>query len=205
MPKHDLPVTGLSLFHTREDWLNAFVERARPVFAAAGFPLPDKIRVAVGFTSTGKRGKVIGECWSDTCSQDGHFEIFLKPTTQTPSRLADITTHELCHAAVGIKAGHGPKFKACATAVGLEGKMTSTIAGVGWYEWALPVLEKLGPMPYAAMTLGESSAKPKQKTNLLKVECNECGWLARVTRRWIEPYNELSCPDPLCTGTLHQV
>lgn len=202
MPQHDKPVTGLSLFATREDWLNAFVDASRPVFAQAGYPLPDKIRVSVGFTSSGMRGRSIGECWNDTCSDDGHFEIFLKPTTQTPSRLADILTHELVHAAVGLEARHGKKFKACATAMGLEGKMTSTIAGKAWYVWALPILTRLGEMPYAPMTGGESTAKPKQKTNLLKVECNECGWLARVTMRWIEPYATMRCPDPDCNGSL---
>jgi hypothetical protein len=202
-PQHNKPVSYVSMFDTREDWLNAFVSATRPIFENAGFPLPEKVRVSIGFTSSGKRGKSIGECWNDTCSDDGHFEIFLKPTTQTASRLADILTHELCHAAVGLKAAHGKRFRACAIAMGLEGKMTSTIAGVAWYHWALPVLERLGPIPYAAMALGDSSAKPKQKTNLLKVECGTCGWLARVTAKWVHPYSELQCPDPDCSGTLH--
>lgn len=202
MPQHDDINAPLYLYSTREEWLNAFVMGARPQFDLKGYPLPDKIRVAVGFTSSGMRGKVIGECWSSDCSTDGHFEIFLKPTTQTPSRLADILTHELVHAAVGLKARHGKQFKACAVALGLEGKMTSTTASVRWYEWALPVLEALGPMPYAAMTGGESSGKPKQKTNLLKVECDTCQWLARVTAKHIEPHNHLDCPVPDCDGTL---
>jgi hypothetical protein len=202
MPEQALPVTGTALFASREDWLNAFVNAARVKFIEIGYPLPDKVRVSIGFTSTGMRGRSIGECWNDTVSADGHFEIFLKPTTQTASRIADILTHELVHAAVGLAAKHGKKFRDCATALGLEGKMTSTVAGQAWYEWALPVLDRLGTFPYAAMAKGVSSAKPKQKTNLLKVECNECGWLARVTAKWVEPYATLRCPDSDCDGSL---
>lgn len=191
-----------AIFDTREAWLNAFVEAAKPQFANAGYPLPDKIRVAVGFTSGGKRGKSIGECWSDAASEDGHFEIFIRPNQENDARIADILTHELVHAAVGLAARHGPKFKSCAEAVGLEGKMTATVAGENWYKWALPVLSALGPIPHAKLSEGESSAKPKQKTNLLKVECNSCGWLARVTRKHIEPHTHLNCPVPECDGQL---
>ena len=68
------------LHATREQWLNAFVRAARPVFTTVMAPLPDNVRVSVGFTGAGKRGKAIGECWSSQASADGHFEIFLKPT-----------------------------------------------------------------------------------------------------------------------------
>lgn len=189
------------LYSTREQWLNAFALKAKPYFAAAGAPLPDKVRIGVGFTSGGLRGRSIGECWSQEASDDGHFEIFLRPTTQSASRIADILTHELVHAAVGLKAKHGKQFKKVAEALGLTGKMTATVASAKWYEWALPILDALGPMPYAALAGGESSAKPKQKTNLLKVECDECGWLARVTLKHIEPHDTLICPTG-CGGTL---
>lgn len=189
-------------YTTREDWLNAFVAESRPVFSGAGYPLPEHVRVSIGFTSGGRRGKSIGECWADTASDDGHFEIFLRPSMHGASRIADVLTHELCHAAVGLEAGHGKPFKACAEAVGLEGKMTSTTAGDAWYRWALPVLGALGPMPYAALNDGLSSAKPKQKTNLLKVECPACGWLARVTAKHINAHEHLNCPVPECIGVL---
>lgn len=189
-------------YRTREDWLNAFVDYARVEFANAGYPLPDKVRVSVGFTSTGKRGNRIGECWSDMASEDGHFEIFLRPSLETDARICDVLTHELCHAAVGLAAKHGPKFAACAKAVGLEGKMTATVASKRWYDWALPILSDMGPMPYAKLNEGESTGRPKQKTNLLKVECPSCGWLARVTSKHIEPHSHLNCPNPECVGVL---
>jgi hypothetical protein len=189
-------------FQTREDWLNAFVTHARPQFLLQGYTLPERIRTSVGFTSTGARGNRCGECWSDTASEDGYFEIFLRPSIESDARIADILTHELCHAAVGIEAGHGKPFKDCARAMGLVGPPKSTTAGEAWYRWALPVLTALGPMPYGMLNDGISTAPKKQKTNLLKVECDTCGWLARVTRRHIDPHGELNCPVPACSGHL---
>lgn len=189
-------------YETREAWLNAFVTLARPHFERVGAPLPEKVRVSVGFTSTGSRSNRIGECWHDAASADGYFEIFLKPTIETDARMADILTHELVHAAVGIDAGHGAQFKRVANALGLVGKMTSTTASSDWYSWALPVLNIIGPMPYGQLTDGKSTAKPKQKTNLLKVECVSCGWLARVTAKHITAHDHLNCPVPDCVGVL---
>lgn len=196
-----------SKYETREQWLNAFVAATRSEFARVGAPLPDKVRVSVGFTSKGERSNRIGECWHDAASSDGYFEIFLKPTIQTDARMADILTHELCHAAAGIDAGHGPKFKRVAEALGLTGRMTSTVASAEWYRWALPVLKELGPMPYGTLNSGKSTAKPKQKTNLLKCECDTCGFVARVTSKWISAALDnggtMQCPDRSCSGSFN--
>jgi hypothetical protein len=185
---------------TREAWLNAFVDAARPHFEAAGSPIPLNVRVSIGFTSTGHKGSSIGECWSNEASDDNHYEIFISPTNQTDSRIADILTHELCHAALGMAAGHGKAFKALATGLGLEGKMTATTAGEGWYSWAAPILEHLGPMPYAAIKDGMTPPRKKKKTYLLKVECDACGWLARVTASHC--HDGMACPLPDCDGGL---
>ena len=191
----------MTIYATREQWLNAFVSFARPHFERVGTPLPERIRVSVGFTSTGKRGNRISECWTDTASADAYFEIFLKPSIETDSRMADILTHELVHAAVGIAAGHGKRFATVATALGLTGKMTATTAGTDWYLWALPILADLGAMPYGVLAGGQSTAKPKQKTYLLKVECPSCGWLARVSAKHCE-HSTMHCPLPDCDGEL---
>jgi rRNA maturation protein Nop10 len=188
--------------NVREAWLNGFVDRARPYFEAAGAPIPLMTRVSIGFTSAGHASPVIGECWSNEASEDGHFEIFLNPTTQSDSRLADILTHELCHAALGMAENHGKAFKALATALGLTGPMRSTIAGEGWYNWAGPILAELGPMPYAALRPGMKPPRKKKVTYTLKTECPECGWLARVTARHITPHSHLNCPVPDCGGVL---
>jgi hypothetical protein len=190
-------------YETREEYLTAFIDAARPVFERANAPLPLNIRVSVGFTSRGSKGSRIGECWSDSASEDGHFEIFIKPTLEGAARICEVLTHELVHAAAGISAGHGPVFKRIGAAVGLKGPGKSMDAGEAWYVWALPIIGALGEMPYGALSTGGfSTARPKQKTALLKVECPACGWLARVTAKHIDPHSSLNCPVPDCIGEL---
>ena len=73
--------------------------------------LPSRVRVAIGFTSRGAKGKAIGECWDNRRSGGGHFEIFIRPdlahaSDAMPAQIAAILAHELVHAAVGIAAGY---------------------------------------------------------------------------------------------------
>jgi hypothetical protein len=193
----------MSDYMTREDWLNAFIDKARATFESVNAPLPINVRVAVGFTSKGVRGTRIGEVWSDSASEDGHFEIFIKPTLEGAAPICATLTHELVHAAVGLAEGHGQAFKRVAMALGLQGKMTEVNASHDWYAWAIPIIEELGPMPYGALsTAGYSSARRKQKTALLKLECPVCGWLARVTAKHIDAHTHLNCPVPDCVGVL---
>jgi hypothetical protein len=46
----------------RESWLNFVAARMAPMFADLDAPLPERVRIAIGFTSAGRRGKRIGEC-----------------------------------------------------------------------------------------------------------------------------------------------
>lgn len=194
-------VTGALKYETREDWLNAFIDLARPVFAAANAPLPVNLRVAIGFTSRGSKGSRIGECWSSDASEDGHYEIFIKPTLDNSARICDVLTHELIHAAVGIKAGHGPAFKRVALALGLSGKMTATVATAEWFKWSLPIIQQLGPFPYGALSdEGISTSRKKQNAYLQKVCCNMCEVTVRMTAKHMKP--RMVCLDPECEGEM---
>lgn len=188
---------------SREAWLNRFKDEAKAKFAEAGAPIPDNVRISIGFPSTGRRSKRIGECWGTVSSNDGHFEIFLRPSLENDSRIADVLTHELIHAAVGLEAKHGPVFKLCAVALGLKGKMTATIAGPKWHEWADPILKKIGPMPGAPMNDGMMTVDKKQTTRMIKCECDTCGFIFRTTRSHILAHiKTLGCPDRDCDGML---
>jgi predicted SprT family Zn-dependent metalloprotease len=192
-------------FATREHWLNATVDAMRPVFNSRGFPLPDKIRVSVGFTSKGARGKRIGECWSSTMSKDAHVEIFLDPIKNaTPLDLLNVLTHELVHAwqaGEGRKLGHRKDFKRCGEAMNLEGKAASMAGGNAWKVWAQPILEALGPCNYGAL-LSAPLEKKKQTTRMVKCECPVCGFTFRTTAKWLEGKSYLTCPDDACRETI---
>lgn len=184
------------LFETREQWLNAFKDAAYPQFVAAGFPLPENIRISVSEPTASKRGVgKIGVCYPPALSSDASWEIFLNPVIEGEARIADVLTHELCHTVTSD--GHGKQFAKIATALGLVGKMTATTAGPNWFHWAEPILNALGPMPYASMSTANRKVK---KTYLLKLSCPDCGWLARVTAA--HTCDGMSCPMPDCDGSL---
>jgi hypothetical protein len=190
---------------TREEWLARFTEASRPFFKKAGHPLPKKVRCSVGFPSKGIRAKSIGECWADTATKDGVCEIFIRPSLQDDgSRIADVLTHELCHAALGHEEGHGKTFKYLATSLGLTGKMTATTAGPAWHEWADPIVKALGKFPGARLDGQLAGGKKKQTTRMLKLVCNECDWMCRTTAKHIAP--GMNCPltSEGCGGQLEQ-
>lgn len=186
----------------REQWLNAFATEARPHFKRAGAELPKTIRMSIGFPSKGIRAKTIGECWYSSASTDKHAEIFIRPSLQaSASRIADVLTHELIHAALPEGTGHGPDFKRVALALGLTGKMTATVAGPKWHEWADPILKKIGKFPGAELKGALAGGKKKQTTRLIKLQCDECEWTCRTTKLHI--HDELACPTG-CGGYLMQ-
>jgi hypothetical protein len=188
---NDLKVTKPK---TREEWLNRFTEMARPMFKKAGHPLPKKVRCSVGFPSKGLRSKTIGECWYASAASDKVSEIFIRPSLQSEtSRVADVLTHELCHAALPEGEGHGKLFRQLATGLGLTGKMTATKAGPAWHEWADPIIKQLGKFP--AASLGEmelQGGKKKQTTRMIKLVCTECEWTCRTSSKHIN--DDMNCP-----------
>lgn len=185
------------LFDTREAWLGGFMDAAAPKFESMGYPLPENIRISINEPTASKRGKgALGKCFHPTESASGHWEIFLNPVIETVTRLADVLTHELIHT-VCFNDGHGKTFGTIARALGLDGALTKTEAGAGWFKWAAPIIEALGPMPYAPMN---NPARKVSETYLLKLECDQCGWLARVSKKHV--FANMTCPDMECGGNL---
>ena len=187
---------------TREQWLNEFTRLSRPFFKKAGHELPKKVRCSIGWPSKGVRAKTIGECWSSSATRDKVCEIFIRPSLQDDaSRIADVLTHELCHAALGHAEGHGKNFKYLATSLGLTGKMTATVAGPAWHEWADPIVKSLGKFPGAQINGTLEGGKKKQTTRMLKLECDTCEWTCRTSKAHIHEIME--CPLS-CGGSLVQ-
>lgn len=195
--------TSLSLFiisqrattHTlREAWLSAFVEGSRYLFELNGYKLPETIKISIGFPHIGARGKVMGECWSE--EKYGEYQIFISPLLDGDLRLCDIVTHELVHAAVGLHHGHRRPFAACANALGLGGKMRSTIATDRWFSMHSELVEALGPLPHRKLILHEHAKK--DGTRMLKLECPECQMVFRTAKKWITDAEFVYCPISSC-------
>lgn len=190
-----------SVYTTREEWLGALTAALRPMFAAQGFPIPDKVRVSCSWPSRGgtsQSRKCIGQAWSPKCSADGTHETFLSPVLGTAADVGHVLVHELVHHAVGTEAGHKGPFRKLATALGLEGKMTATVAGKELAERLHALCAPLGDYPHAA--LDPKAGRKVQGTRMLKVECKDCGCVVRMTRKWLD---ECGAPHCACGGAMH--
>lgn len=192
---------------TREQWLNAVAHEMRPIFEKQDAPIPENVRISIGFTSYGAKGKAIGQCWTDEASKDGHFEIFINPNLpyldqyELSLQTGAILAHELVHAAVGHEAGHGKDFKRVALGIGLEGKMRTTVPGEQFKTSFEKIHRKVGDIPHATLSTMKPMLKKKQSARLIKCICNgenddgtSCGYTARTTRMWLDSLGAPWCP-----------
>ncbi len=175
---------------TRESWLLAAIREIRPLFAAKGAKIPAGLRVSVGFPKGARGGSsAVGQCFTSASCADGKGAIFISPKIEDPIRCLDILVHELVHATDNCDSGHGGAFKRLATALGLEGKMTATTAGKTLAVQLRAIAKVLGKYPHSALTF---SSRAKKGSRLLKAECLRCGYVVRVTAKW------LNTGTPLC-------
>ncbi len=184
----------------REAYLQKAIDLLRPDFHTAGFSLPENIRVSVGFPSRGALGtkkRTLGECWSSKAATDKSHAIFISPLMGKADEVLAVLVHEACHAAVGVECKHKGAFRKAALAMGLEGKMTSTVAGQALKTRLEEVAALLGPYPHSA--LFHSAAEKKQTCRQLKVVCEKCGCICRMSQKAID---DPGCPTCACGGAM---
>ena len=184
-------------FDTREGYLKAAIEELRPMLKDAGFTIPD-LHISIGWPSN--RGKsnaseTLGECWHGDASEDKHPHVFISPRMKDPLHfdkgdamgVLPCLVHELVHSVMPLMTKHGFLFRKLATELGLEGKMTSTHAGEILAEKLAAISANLGPFPHSKLNrLSLGGPSKKQTTRMLKCTCPKCGYLARVTRVWLD-------------------
>ena len=204
----------------REDWLTqAIAELDRRAFRPAGYTVPANIRTSCSWPSHGGSGGVLGQCWDPSVSRDGVFEIYITPRLDDPAVVLPILAHEVVHAVVGLKCGHRGPFRTCALAIGLEGRMTSTVAGEAFKRLIDPIVEALGRYPHGALDPSARRNRPeqdgepgkpdtgdpvtsgpkRQKGRMRKATCTHCLLTLRVTAKWLRG-RALGCPDMACPG-----
>ncbi len=167
----------------RQRWLETAVTALRPYFTKAGYTIPDNVRISIGW-GYGSAEKIFGQCWPSEASSDKHHELFIAPSMKEGIKIIGVIVHELVHATVGTKAGHNGEFRTAALALGLEGKMTSTTEGPALKAWAETFITKHGDYP--AGSLNKAKRGKIQGTRLIKCACEECGYIARTTQKWID-------------------
>ena len=156
--------------------------------------MPEKIRVSCGFPSKSalaNKARRIGECWGIEASDDASFQVFISPVLKDGIEVTATLVHELVHTAVGIGCKHRGAFPKVAKAIGLEGKMTETVAGEALIARLKTLIEQLGEYPHARLV---SSNRPKtQTTRMRKVTCKDCECVVRMTRKWLDDAGAPTC------------
>lgn len=114
----------------QSEWLSDAMDMLREDFRQIRETFPDEIHIIVDYPST-----EVGYSWlgqyqetfemipergdlSET-SEMTQYHIFVNPTVDGLLSL-EILVHELVHAAAGVEAGHGERFRKVAAAIGLR-------------------------------------------------------------------------------------
>lgn len=186
------------MFKTREQWLQAALQRLRTHFANCGYEVPAKVRVSCGLPSVKPFAikRRVGEAWCSKASRDQHFEIFISPTLDKPHEVLATLVHEVVHVTVGLEAGHKGKFAICAKAVGLTGPMTSTEATAELAKKLAYYADVLDDYPHRSLEK-MTNARKKDGTRLIKVGCPECTYTTRIAMKWILT-GVPRCPNEEC-------
>lgn len=176
---------------TRDEWLLAVASAMKPWFADLDFPMPE-FEIKSGFPSTGSRGGNTAETWVQ--EEDASFVIFVRPDRSDPVEVAGAIAHQMCKIACGAKDTHGHLFRHLAISIGLKGRKTEAKPGRLFLELSDPILKQVGDLPSAEMTPTSSQPSVKQTTRQIKVSCQKCGYVARVSRKWIDQVGPPHCP-----------
>lgn len=171
---------------TRERWLQRARDRLISDLPALSIPRDSDIAVTCGWPTRGALSKVkrtIGQCSAPELSDAGRYEVNISPYVADPVEVLAVLAHELAHVSAGVEAAHWGPFVKVIRAIGLEGKPTATKPGETLRTQLTELSQHLGPYPHSRLN-GQS--KSKQGTRLLKVDCPDCGYVVRITRRWID-------------------
>jgi hypothetical protein len=188
---------------TRESWLRTATGELRPYFESCGLLVPNNIRFAIAFPSTGRRGARIGECWHSSTSADGSFEIIIRADIADAVEVLGVLVHELLHAVLPPDAGHGKAYRDAALKIGLEGKMRHAMPGQLLRGELVKLAETLGPLPHARLNIaqgrdnkGPADRPKKQGTRMLKATCRDesCAFVVRVAATPVREIGPPHCP-----------
>lgn len=157
---------------TREKWLTDAADALRtllidPAIERTGLNFSDDFEIAVSIGHP-KHKRAIGECWKREASEDQKTNhIFITPQENDSSRVLDVLLHELIHAYDNNESGHKGTFATLARAVGLEGKLTATVASPQLKEQLLDIIDALGPIPHHKLDAAKAGRKQQTNRNLL--------------------------------------
>ena len=199
------------IFDTREAFLTEAAalcldDVIMPVVEASKFEFErPRFRISVGFPPNNRGGKTIAVCFVREASGDGVNEIFVNPTIDDPLHVLEAVAHELIHAVDNCASGHRNFFAHVARKIGLEGKLTATVAGDKLAATLREHIGLLGDFPHHKMNV--NAGRKKGGTRMLKMKCrwDDCGFQFYTSAAQIERMNSHDCPACLEIDSLKHV
>lgn len=119
----------------------------------------------------------------------------------------EVLVHEVVHLGAGLECGHRGAFKKIAQAVGLEGKMTATVAGENLAKQIRAWMADMPEYPHGPMTAaieGDPGKEKKPGSRLIKASCECCEYTMRIAQTWLDIAVPV-CPNPDCDGNGHEM
>lgn len=183
---------------TREEWLQAASVPLNALIAEQTALKPaKKVLVSCGWPRKERGGQVLGTC-TPAKHGGGVQHIFVTPRLSKAADVLAVLLHELIHAADDCESSHGGAFRKAHKAVGFVDKPTTSVPGKDLKAALAGIAKDLGPYPHKPLNPVDIT---KQSTRMLKIECERCGCIARMTRKWIE---EVGAPTCACGGTMEE-
>jgi hypothetical protein len=140
---------------------------------------------------------------------NGYHEIRMgahiggRKTKDESCRIADILLHEMVHT-MAPRCGHKGAFALIARTIGMEGKLTATVASqhLRTTIWDR-VVTVLGKYPHNAVKFVPRGQR-KKGSRLIKCICLNCEFTFRTTRKWInKAEGHLGCP--ICSEKMETI
>lgn len=177
----------------------------------------DDAKIVYGAGQSGLRGVTYFDRWQNGGGPDKpHSFVEICAFGESDHiQIAGTTLHELAHVIAGYGAGHGPDWKAACKRVGLRHAKAAgqyhclanlspdvrmQVAGLTNPADGKPLVSNhngyspIKPRPCGAVhgVRGGKSRGKGSGSRMLKVSCGDCGYVARVTGKW------LATGAPLC-------
>lgn len=171
----------------REEWLAILASRTLAEISTRIDYTEEEtsVKLSCGFPATqGKRNKVLASLVPPTASQDFNAEVFVTPELSDKHEVAKAILPLLVSVATG-------DYKRGASYRNALRSLRLNLAGAPTPPWAYAIVENLPAYPHAQIELPPVA---KQSTRLIKVACNPCGYIARVSRRTLSAFGAPICP-----------
>ena len=204
---------------THEAFIHAIVGLAKARLNEADCQLIDDAKITYGAGNTGTRGVTYFGTWENGGGPDKphSFVEICAFGESDPVQIAGTTLHELAHVISGFEAGHGTGWKDTCRKVGLRVAKAAgqsycmayfspdirfQIAALKSPNDGRPIVTRLNgftpkhPRPCGAVigVRGGKSRGTGSGSRLKKVACGSCGYVARVTAKWIDQAGPPLCP-----------